>query len=290
MTLNATPYRSVLYIPGSNSRALEKAANLETDAIIFDLEDAVSPAEKDSAREVLAQTLQNTDYGHKRLILRVNGPETPWGTADVESVMQLAPSARPDAILLPKVEEVSSVTQLSKQLRHNAPDLKIWAMMETPKGILNAQDLAASGTLEAFVLGTNDLEKALNSRSREALIPSLHICLLAARAYNLVCIDGVYNAFKDEEGLHRECAQGRDMGFDGKTLIHPAQLAIANDIYGPTKAELELARRQIDAFEQAQAKGQGVAVLDGKIVENLHVETAKQRLAQAEAITKLGGA
>lgn len=283
----AGPCRSVLYIPGSKPRALEKAQGLAADAIIFDLEDAVSPDEKLAAREVLVNTLATSDYGARRRIVRVNGFDTAWGCDDVAAVAAIGP----DAILLPKVNSGADVADLAKRLDAEpaAKSTMIWAMMETPRGILNAAEIAAAPRMEGFVLGTNDLAKDLRSTGRAAMMTSLQLCLLAARAEGLICVDGVYNAFKDEEGLRTECGEGRDMGFDGKTLIHPAQLAIANAVFGPSEGELDLSRRQIEAFQQAEADGQGVAVLDGKIVENLHVETARRILAQAEAIAQLEG-
>lgn len=279
----AHPYRSVLYIPGSKTRALEKAQGLPVDAIIFDLEDAVSPDEKVAARELLAETLRTADYGPRKCIVRVNGADTAWGADDLATFIDVAP----DAILLPKVEDAATVADLAARVSGNT---KIWAMMETPRGILNAAAIAAAPKMEGFVMGTNDLAKDLGSRGRAAMTTSLQLCLLAARAQGLVCVDGVYNAFKDDDGLQAECMEGRDMGFDGKTLIHPAQVAISNAVFGPSTEELELAQRQIDAYEQAKADGQGVAVVDGKIVENLHVETATRLLAKAYAIKLLEGA
>ncbi|WP_394197140.1 HpcH/HpaI aldolase/citrate lyase family protein [Litoreibacter albidus] len=279
----AHPYRSVLYIPGSKTRALEKAQGLPVDAIIFDLEDAVSPDEKVAARELLAETLRTADYGPRKCIVRVNGADTAWGADDLATFIDVAP----DAILLPKVEDTATVADLAARV---TGDTKIWAMMETPRGILNAAAIAAAPKMEGFVMGTNDLAKDLGSRGRAAMTTSLQLCLLAARAQGLVCVDGVYNAFKDDDGLQAECMEGRDMGFDGKTLIHPAQVAITNAVFGPSTEELELARRQIGAYEQAKADGQGVAVVDGKIVENLHVETATRLLAKADAIKLLEGA
>ncbi|NSX53636.1 HpcH/HpaI aldolase/citrate lyase family protein [Parasulfitobacter algicola] len=278
--MTARPYRSVLYIPGSKERALEKAKTLPVDAIIFDLEDAVAVDEKANARVLLAETLKTTDYGARARIIRINGLDTEWGADDVASI------TKADAVLLPKVNSAANVQTLADMI----PDIPIWAMMETPMGILNAAEIAAHPRLQGFVLGTNDLAKDLNTQfraDREPLLTSLQLCLLAARAHGVVAIDGVYNAFKDDDGLRHECEQGRDMGFDGKTLIHPAQVSIANAAFAPSDAEIDLARRQIDAFEQAKAAGQGVAVVDGKIVENLHIVTAQATLAKAEAIAKI---
>ncbi|ABV94607.1 putative citrate lyase subunit beta [Dinoroseobacter shibae DFL 12 = DSM 16493] len=281
----ARPYRSVLYIPGSKERALHKAQSLPVDAIIFDLEDAVAVEEKANARHLLARTLAETDYGPRAKIVRINGFDTDWGQADLDVIA----AARPEAILLPKVNTAADVETLADRLdaRPETAETTIWTMMETPLGMLNAAQIAAAPRMAGFVMGTNDLAKELDSRFRPDRLPmltGLGLCLLAARAHGLVAVDGVYNAFKDDEGLEAECAQGRDMGFDGKTLIHPAQVAIANAVFAPSDSELALASRQILAFEQAAARGQGVAVVDGKIVENLHVATARQLLAKAEAI------
>jgi (3S)-malyl-CoA thioesterase len=278
----ARPYRSVLYIPASRARAMEKAKTLPTDAIIFDLEDAVAVDEKANARDLLKQTLVEGGFGPRAQIVRINGFDTEWGADDLATVAD----AKPQAILLPKVNSAADIEALATLLDANpdTADTTIWAMMETPQGILNAAEIAAAPRMAGFVMGTNDLAKDLGARTRDAMLTSLQLCLLAARAHGLICIDGVYNAFRDEEGLATECTQGRDFGFDGKTLIHPAQLAKANAIFAPSSDEIDLARRQIEAFEQAEARGEGVAVVDGKIVENLHVETARATLAKADAI------
>ncbi|MFP7569867.1 HpcH/HpaI aldolase/citrate lyase family protein [Marivita sp. S2033] len=279
MDMRSRPYRSVLYIPGSKDRALEKARSLPVDAIIFDLEDAVSVDEKPGARATLAEALGAGGYGARVRIVRINGLDTEWGHADAEAVTKMDC----DAVLLPKVESAAQLDALAKI----TGDLPIWAMMETPRGMLNAAEIAAHPKLAGMVMGTNDLAKELQSRFRADRMPmlaSLSLCLLAAKAEGLVIVDGVYNAFKDEDGLRAECTKGRDMGFDGKTLIHPAQVDIANTAFAPTSEEIDLARRQIAAFEEAMAEGQGVAVVDGKIVENLHVATAREILAKAEAI------
>ena len=273
------PYRSALYIPGSKDRALDKARGLPVDVILFDLEDAVSPDAKVAARDTLYAALADDGYGARLRIVRINGLDTEWGAADAAAVAAM----NCDAILLPKVNDPADVDALAALV----PDLPIWAMMETPQGILNAASIAAHPRIAGFVLGTNDLAKDLNSRTRAALMMSLQHCLLAAKAAGIVALDGVYNAFKDEDGLRAECEEGRDMGFDGKTLIHPAQVAIANAAFGPTEDEVDLARRQIAAFEAAEAEGQGVAVVDGRIVENLHIVTARATLAKADAIDAL---
>ena len=279
MDMRSRPYRSVLYIPGSKPRALEKARSLPVDAVIFDLEDAVAVDEKPAARATLAEALETGGYGARVRIVRINGLDTEWGQADAEAVTGMDC----DAVLLPKVESAAQLDALAA-ITGNLP---IWAMMETPRGMLNAAEIAAHPKLAGMVMGTNDLAKELQSRFRADRLPmltSLSLCLLAAKAEGLVIVDGVYNAFKDDEGLKAECAQGRDMGFDGKTLIHPAQVEIANTAFAPAPEEIDLARRQIAAFEEAEAAGQGVAVVDGKIVENLHVATAREILAKSQAI------
>jgi len=282
------PFRSVLYIPASRARAMDKARGLPTDAVIFDLEDAVAPSEKAAARETLAATLGEGGFGARALLVRINGFESGWAEDDLAMVA----SARPEAILLPKVDSAADVERLARLLdgRSETADTRIWAMMETPKGVLNAASIAAAPRMAGFVLGTNDLAKDIGARFRADRLPligALQTCLLAARAEGLVAVDGVYNAFKDVDGLRAECEQGRDMGFDGKTLIHPDQLAVANTVFAPAEAEVDLARRQIAAFEEAQARGEGVAVVDGRIVENLHIVTARRTLDLAAAIEAL---
>ncbi len=289
MDTAARPYRSVLYIPGSKERALEKARSLPVDAIIFDLEDAVAIDEKANARALLSATLASGGYGQRAQIVRLNGQDTEWGAEDLAASADIGPQA----VLLPKVESIAQVEAVANALdEHPAcADTQIWAMMETPRGILHAHVIATAPRMSGFVMGTNDLAKELNCRFRPDRLPlqsALQVCLMAARAAGIACVDGVYNAFKDEEGLRAECEQGRDLGMDGKTLIHPAQVAIANEVFAPSSDEVTLAQRQIAAFEEAEAKGLGVAVVDGKIVENLHIVTAKATLAKAEAIETLG--
>ncbi|WP_434618823.1 HpcH/HpaI aldolase/citrate lyase family protein [Tabrizicola sp. M-4] len=277
------PFRSVLYIPGSKERALEKARDLAADAIIFDLEDAVAPDEKVAARATLARFLTEVDYGPRVRIVRINGFDTDWGRADAAA---FAGHGGVDAILVPKVNAPADLDAVAAV----AGEKPLWAMMETAAGMLNAAAIAAHPRLQGMVMGTNDLAKELGSRFRADRLPlmtGLGLCLLAAKAEGRVIVDGVYNAFKDEAGLAAECAQGRDMGFDGKTLIHPAQVEICNAAFAPSAEEVDLARRQIAAFNAAQAQGQGVAVLDGRIVENLHVVTAQAVLARARAIAAL---
>ena len=276
------PFRSVLYIPGSKERALDKARDLAADAIIFDLEDAVAPEEKPAARALLAKVLAETDFGARARIVRINGLDTEWGAADAAAFA----GAAIEALLVPKVSSPADLDAVAAL----APARDLWAMMETAAGMLNAAAIAAHPRLKGMVMGTNDLAKELGSRFRPDRLPlqaGLGLCVLAAKARGLTIIDGVYNAFKDDEGLRAECEQGRDMGFDGKTLIHPAQLAIANAAFAPSEAEVALAGRQIAAFDAAQAAGQGVAVVDGRIVENLHIVTAKATLARAAAIAAM---
>ncbi len=284
----ARPTRSVLYIPGSKERALEKATGLACDAIIFDLEDAVAIDEKANARALLAKTLTEVDYGPRMKIVRINGLDTEWGREDVLAFADaIRNGAKVDAILIPKVSTPADLIAVADLIQ----GVPLWAMMETALGMLNAGEIAAHPRLEGMVMGTNDLAKELGSRFRAdrlPMLPGLGLCLLAAKAHGKIIVDGVYNAFKDDEGLKLECDQGRDMGFDGKTLIHPAQLAVCNAAFAPSEAEIDLAQRQIAAFEEAEKAGQGVAVVDGKIVENLHIVTARQVLAKAEAIAALG--
>ena len=276
------PLRSVLYIPASKPRALEKARTLACDAIIFDLEDAVSVDEKEAARETLAAALSEGGFGQRMRIIRINAFDTAWGADDAKAALAM----QPDAILLPKVGGAADLDALEKI----TGSIDLWAMMETPTGILNASAIAAHPKLKGMVMGTNDLAKELQTRFRPDRLPlqtGLGFCLLAAKANGVAIIDGVYNAFKDEVGLAAECEQGRDMGFDGKTLIHPAQLDVTNTAFSPSDDEIALARRQIEAFEEVEASGQGVAVVDGRIVENLHVATARETLAKADAIAAM---
>ncbi|MBW3244348.1 CoA ester lyase [Epibacterium sp. DP7N7-1] len=284
MDSRARPYRSVLYIPGSKPRALEKARGLPVDAIIFDLEDAVSVEEKENARATLAEALAQGGYGARVKIVRINGLDTAWGRADAEAAANMGC----DAILLPKVSSPADLDALAAITK----DVPLWAMMETPRGMLNAAEIAAHPKLQGMVMGTNDLAKEMQTRFRADRLPlmsGLGLCLLAAKAEAKIIVDGVYNAFKDDAGLAAECEQGRDMGFDGKTLIHPAQVEVTNQAFAPSEAEVDLAQRQIAAFEAAEASGQGVAVVDGKIVENLHVVTAREILAKADAIAAISG-
>lgn len=272
------PYRSALYIPASKPRAMEKAQGLPCDAVIFDLEDAVAPAEKPAARAALAEALAQYDYGGRARLLRVNGLTTDWGADDLAAV-----AAMPcEGVLLPKVDSAEDIDRAAALMPH-----PVWAMIETPAGVLNAPAICAHPRLAGIAMGNNDLIKDLGGRSgagRAPLYYALGAVLMAARAAGKVALDGVYNAFKDLDGLAVEAAEGRDFGFDGKTVIHPDQIATVNAAFGPSQAELDLAARQIAAFDAALAEGQGVAVVDGRIVEVLHIATARALIAKAEAI------
>ncbi len=284
MDLQTHPYRSVLYIPGSKERALEKARNLPTDAIIFDLEDAVAPDAKAEARQTLAQALGDGGYGNRVKVVRINALTTEWGFEDV----RVLGNAGADIILLPKVNNYSDVDSLADMV---GPDMPIWTMMETPASVFNAREIAAHRQVTGLITGTNDLTKELGCRyrpDRMPLLSSLQMIVMAARAARgVVAIDGVYNRFRDGDGLKAECEHGRDLGFDGKTLIHPAQIEVTNTAFAPTQSEIDLAKRQIEAFEESQRQGQGVAVVDGQIVENLHVVAAQRILAKSEAIAEM---
>ena len=283
MDIATRPLRSVLYIPASKERALDKARSLPTDAIIFDLEDAVAPEAKPEARATLAAALKQGGYGKRAKIIRINALTTEWGLEDVRALKD----AGADAILLPKVNTPSDVDNLSDLL---GPDMAVWTMMETPMSVFNAREIAAHRQVEGLVTGTNDLNKDLGSRMRTDRLPlmlALQSIIMAARAARIVAIDGVYNRFRDGDGLKVECEQGRDLGFDGKTLIHPAQIEAANTAFAPTASEIDLAKRQIAAYEESQASGQGIAVVDGTIVENLHVIAAGRILAKAQAVADM---
>lgn len=284
------PRRSVLYMPGSKTRALEKGKTIAADALILDLEDAVAPDEKPAARETVAAAVRGGGYGRRELAIRINGLDTQWGLDDLKA----AAAAGPDAVLLPKVNAPQQIEEVEGLLaKYGAPEkTQIWAMIETPRGVLHAEAIAASTPrLDCFIMGTNDLLKELGAQEtpdRAPLLTSLSLALLAARAYGVGIVDGVYNAFEDVDGFRAACAQSKAFGFDGRTLIHPKQVDVANDLFAPSEAELDLARRQVAAYEDAIAKGEAVAVVDGKIVENLHVETAQRVIAMAEAIASDG--
>lgn len=289
MTKTRRPRRSVLYMPGSNARAQEKAKTLAADGLILDLEDAVAPDAKADARGIVCANAASGGYGAREIIIRVNGLDTLWGKDDIVA----AAKAGPDAILLPKVESAAQVQELEKLMTAaGAPSAtKIWCMMETPLGILKAEEIArASARVDCLVMGTSDLVKDLQAQHtalRLPVITSLGLCLLAGRAYGLTVLDGVYLDLDDAEGFRGSCLQGLELGFDGKTLIHPKQLADTNDVFAPSEAEVAHARKVITAFEEAEREGKGVVLVDGKLVENLHVEIAKTKVAMAEAIAAM---
>ena len=283
------PRRSLLYTPGSNPRALEKARGLPADGLIIDLEDAVAADAKETARAIAAAALAAGGYGKRELVLRVNPLDTPWGHADLAA----AATMPIDAVLLPKVESADGVRlTLSLLDALGAPErLAVWCMIETPLGILAAREIAAASPRSAaLVLGTSDLTKelhALVTRDRLPLITSLGLAMLAARAYGLVILDGVHLDLADEEGFALSCRQGRELGFDGKTLIHPKQIAPANLAYAPSAEEIEWSRRVIAAHAEAEAAGRGVVLVDGKLIEGLHVENARRLLAVSREIDRI---
>jgi citrate lyase subunit beta/citryl-CoA lyase len=276
--------RSVLYMPSSNARALEKAKSLPADAIIFDLEDAVAPDAKEAAREQACAAASSGDYGNRTLTIRCNGLDTPWGEADLKA----AAAARPDAVVIPKVSGPDHLAQVAAVV---GPQTRIWAMVETPAAIFAVREIAAHPQVDVLVMGTNDLAKELRAAlvpGRAPLLPHLATALLAAREAGIVVLDGVYNDVKDLEGFEAECVQGAQLGFDGKTLVHPTQVEVANRVWAPSQEEVEHARRVIEAFDEAQREGKGVVTVDGRMIENLHVDNARRTLATAEAISALG--
>ena len=288
MNSNHRPRRSALYVPGANARALEKARGLDADVLLIDLEDSVAPDAKEAARDLVIEALTAGGYGGRELIVRINGLETAWSTGDIAALAL----AGADGILLPKVENGDMVRSVVGRLHDaGAPEtLSIWCMIETPGAMLNANGIAAaSPRLAALVMGTTDLTKELRARTtpdRLAMLPSLGLCLLAARAHGLAALDGVHMDLSDDAGFAAVCNQGRDLGFDGKTLIHPKTLAAANEIFAPQADELEFARRLIQAHGEAEANGLGVVLLDGKLIEALHVVEAKRLIALAAAISE----
>ncbi|MCC0056672.1 MAG: CoA ester lyase [Rhodobiaceae bacterium] len=288
MAQDIRPRRSVLYMPGSNARAMEKARTLACDSIIFDLEDAVAPDQKDEARRLVGEALGAGGYGQRERIVRVNGIDTPWGSDDIAAAVAM----NPDAILVPKVSSGAELERVASK----TGNVTLWAMIETPRAILNLQEIAerrARGVrIDVFVMGTNDLAKETGARFVPGRLPMaawLTLAVTAGRAYGIEIIDGVYNDFKDLEGFAVECAEGRDFGMDGKTLIHPTQIEGANAAFAPGEAEVEQARRIIDAFALPENKGKGAITVDGKMVELLHAEMAKRTVARAEAIAAMAG-
>ena len=280
------PRRSVLYMPGSNARALEKGRSLAADALILDLEDAVAPDAKQMARDQVLATLAKGGYGSRELVVRVNGLASSWGNDDLVAVA----ASGAHAVLLPKVGSADMVEQAVAVLEANgAPDeLTIWCMMETPIGMLHAEEVAgAHGRVACLVMGTSDLAKdlhAAHTRDRLPLLTGLSLCLLAARAHGVAIVDGVHLDLADDEGFANSCRQGLELGFDGKTLIHPKTIAVANELFAPSADEVEWSKRIIVAHGEATKEGKGVVVIDGKLIENLRVEAAHRLVALADAI------
>jgi citrate lyase subunit beta / citryl-CoA lyase len=289
MSARVRPRRSVLYMPGSNARALEKARSLPADGLIFDLEDAVAPDAKASAREQVCAAIRAGGYGAREIVVRVNALASPWGQADLAA----AANAGADAVLIPKVESADLVRQSLAVLDEagGPADLPLWCMMETPRAMLRAEAIAAAHPrVGCLVMGTSDLAKDLHAAHtalRLPMITALGLCLLAARACGLAILDGVHLDLADAEGFEAACRQGAELGFDGKTLIHPAQIAPANAAFAPSADVLGRARRIIEAHEQAARKGKGVVVVDGRLVENLHVVEARRQVQLADAIATL---
>ncbi|MCW8906328.1 MAG: CoA ester lyase [Sedimenticola sp.] len=290
MNTTDAPLRSVLYAPGSNPRALEKARSLPIDALILDLEDAVAPDSKAQARDEVVRALAAGGFGDRIRVVRVNGLDTPWGEDDLVAVAQ----AGADVVLLPKVEQPQTVHAALAALdgAGAAPDLPLWIMAETPRGILDIDRIAgAHPRLQGIVMGTSDLARELRVRHsprRTGFITSLGLCVLAARAHGLAILDGVHLDLQDESGFEAACEQGREMGFDGKTLIHPRQVEAANRVFGVSEQAVQQAQRIIQAWREAEAAGSGVCVVDGRLVENLHVEEARHLLAVYEVIRGRG--
>ena len=284
------PRRSVLYMPAANERALEKAKTISADAIIFDLEDAVAPDAKDAARENAVAAATSGDYGRRELTIRCNGLDTPWGAADIAA----AAGSSAAAVVIPKVTSTDHLREVDAQLRAaRAPeDMTIWAMVETPTAIFDIRSIAAHPRVNVLVMGTNDLIKELRAEQhadRAPLIPHLAMALLGAREADKVILDGVYNDVKNPEGFLAEAQQGRAFGFDGKTLIHPNQVEPANDVWAPSEADIDYSQRVIEAFDEAVSEGRGVITVDGRMIENLHVDNARRVLATAAAIAELNG-
>lgn len=282
------PRRSVLYMPAANERALDKAKSIPADALIFDLEDAVSPDAKPEARINAVAAAASGDYGRREITIRCNALSTRWGADDIAA----AATSGVSALVVPKVNSVADVNAVSSALDGaGAPaTLRIWAMIETPTAIFDVRAIAAHPRVAALVMGTNDLAKELRAtqvRGRSPLVPHLATALLAAREADKVILDGVFNDVKDLEAFRDECVQGATMGFDGKTLIHPSQVEIANDVWAPSVEEIEYSLRVIAAFDEATASGRGVITVDGRMIENLHVDNARRVLAVQRAIEGL---
>ena len=290
--MSIRPRRSALYMPGSNVRALDKARTLPADAVIFDLEDAVAPDVKQTAREQVTAAVRAGGYGSREVVIRINGLDTDWGATDLAE----AAAAGPDAILVPKVSSAAQLAEVGAALASAPSRIAVWAMIETPLAILNLREIAESASdpatrLAVFVMGTNDLVKETRAEldaNRTSALYWLSASVTAARAHGIEVLDGVFNAFKDADGFQRECLQGRQLGMDGKTLIHPDQIASANEIFAPSETDVVWARKIIAAFEQPENQGKGAITLDGRMVELLHAETARRTVAIADAIAQKG--
>lgn len=286
--MHVRPRRSALYMPGSNARALDKARSLPADVIILDLEDAVAPEAKEMARAQVAGAVAADGFGDREVVVRINGLETPWGDDDLRRTA----AAGPDAVLVPKVSDPAQLARVGSALAGAPERVRVWAMIETPLAILNVREIAGAARepasrLACFVLGTNDLVKETRvelDADRTAALYWLSSAVTAARAHSLDVLDGVFNAFRDLEGLRRECEQGRRLGMDGKTLIHPDQIAPANEVFAPSALQIAWASRVIAAFEAPEHRGKGAITLDGRMVELLHAESARRTLAIARAI------
>ena len=289
MTDDLRPRRSVLYMPAANSRALEKAQAIPSDAVIFDLEDAVAPDSKALAREQAVAAVGSGAYGQRELTIRCNGLDTPWGADDLAA----AAAAAPSAVVIPKVSGPDALAEVERRLEAaGAPDTtRIWAMVETPAAMFAIREIASFERVAVLVMGTNDLAKELRAQlvpGRAPLLPHLATALLAAREAGKAILDGVYNDIRDDVGFEAEARQGYELGFDGKTLIHPLQVDPTNRIWAPDQEEVAHARKVIEAFEAAEAEGRGVVTVDGRMIENLHVDNARRTLAVADAIAALG--
>jgi citrate lyase subunit beta / citryl-CoA lyase len=288
------PRRSVLYVPGSNARAMEKARTLPCDVVVFDLEDAVAPEAKDSARKQIADTIAARNFGARELFVRVNGLDTPWWIDDINMVAK----AKPDALLVPKIETPRHLSDIADRLSDIGADhaIRVWVMVETARAILALREIAATASdpelrLSGFVIGTNDLAKETRmrlTRGRANMLPWLSLCVLSARAHGLEILDGVYNDIADAAGFAAECVQARDLGFDGKTVIHPSQIGPCNEAFTPPSDEVAQARRIIAAFNEPDNAGKGAIQLEGRMVERLHADIAKRTVAIADAIAAMG--